>query len=691
MDFKKNPDTDFRDVDELNTAQAREEVDALREGIEYHNYRYYVKNAPEISDARFDKLFDRLQQLEGAFPELCSDSSPTRRVGAEPVDALEKADHAAPMLSLNAGREAADFDRFDDFVRRRSGGDEVEYVLEPKFDGFSVEIVYGDGVFKTGSTRGNGETGEDISHNLKTIGSVPLQLQHKSGAPDFLSVRGEVFMKKKGFQELNRERIEKGQAPFANPRNAAAGTMRQLDPGSVAGRPLDIFFYDILKIKGDEVSSHWKALKGLRRWGLKTNPEAKKVSSRKAVREYHRRLCEKREDLAYEIDGIVVKLDDYGLRDRLGTRQRSPRWAMAWKFEPQQEVTRLEKIVVQVGRTGKLTPVALLQPVEVGGVTVSRASLHNADNVRQKDVRPGDTVRVARAGDVIPEVVERIKKPGRKRQPPFSMPSKCPACDSGIYREGAYHICPGGLACRPQLTGRIRHYASREALDITGLGEKTISALVEAELVRDIADLYRLSRADILTLDGFARKSAARLHEAIQGSRKPRLDRFLYALGIRHVGRRTARTLALRFHGLERLASAGKGELEKVPEVGSKIAQSVSLFFRQEKNRRVLERLEEAGLRLRQPSPGERELPLEGKTFVFTGRLEGYTRREAEDLVASLGARAASSVSGRTDYVVAGENPGQKLQDAEENEVDIIGENEFQELVNRSADADSST
>ena len=681
MDFKKNPDTEFRDIDDMDPEEAREEAEALREGIEHHNYLYYVENRPRISDARFDRLFRRLQELEEAFPDLRSDSSPTRRVGAEPLDKLQKVDHAASMLSLDAALEERDFERFDDFVRRRAGGGRVEYVLEPKFDGFSVEIVYDGGIFKTGSTRGNGETGEDISHNLKTIGSVPLYLQNKSEAPGFLSVRGEVFMKKEGFHELNRERIEKGLEPFANPRNAAAGTMRQLDPGKVAGRPMDIFFYDILKIEGEEFSSHWSALKRLRRWGLKTNPEAKKVSSREAVGKYHRALSERREALEYEIDGIVVKLDDCGLRERLGTRHRSPRWALAWKFEPKQEITRLEKIVVQVGRTGKLTPVALLQPVDVGGVTVSRASLHNADEVRRKDVRDGDTVRVARAGDVIPEVVERIKKPGRKREKPFSMPAECPACGSRIYREGAYHVCPGGLACRPQLTGRIIHYASRDALDIAGLGEKTVEALVEKELVADVADLYRLSKDDLLSLEGFAEKSAAKLHAAIQDSRKVRLDRFLYALGIRHVGQRMSQVLARKFSRLGRLKAAGQSDLEQIPEVGSKIAESVSRFFQQENNRRVLDRLNRAGLQIQKMPTDEKELPLEGKTFVFTGRMDAFTRKEAEDLVESLGAHAASSVSGNTDYLVAGADPGQKLQNARDSDVEVIDEGDFREML----------
>jgi DNA ligase (NAD+) len=556
-------------------------------------------------------------------------------------------------------------------------------VLEPKFDGFSVEIVYTDGDFKYGATRGNGRTGEDISGNLKTIGSVPLRLRNADSAPAFISVRGEVFMKKEGFQRLNQERIEKGMEPFANPRNAAAGTMRQLDPRKVAGRPMDIYFYDILKIEDQRLSSHWDSLEHLRDWGLKTDPANRKVTSIKDVKAYHRVLAEKREDLDYEIDGMVIKLDSYDLRRRLGSRHRSPRWALAWKFTPKEEVTTLEKIVVQVGRTGILTPVALLQPVNVGGVTVSRATLHNADEVRKKDVRSGDTVRVVRAGDVIPEVLERIKRPGKKRQKPFSMPDKCPACDSRVHREGAYHLCPAGLACRPQLVGRIVHYASREALDITGLGEQTAKDLARKELVNDIADLYRLTVDDLIQLEGFAKKSATQLRDAIQDAKNPRMDRFLYALGIRHVGQRLAQILARRCRSLKKLKSAERSELETIPEIGSEIAVSVSRFFRQKENRQVLKRLQKAGRRVSQMPSEKNGRPLSGKTFVFTGSLENFTRAEAKNLVERLGGRATSSVSGNTDYLVTGENPGSKLDEARKENVKIIKEKAFAEMVGR--------
>jgi len=683
MDFKKNPEADFKDIRELDRKKAEEEVEALREGIEYHDYLYYVNNRPEISDTLYDKLFHRLQELEEAFPDLQAQNSPTRRVGAEPVDELKKVEHAAPMLSLNAALEEKELADFHRFVKKTLNRKKIEYVMEPKFDGLSVEIVYEDGLFRYGATRGNGTTGEDISRNLKTIRSVPLRLQKQEEIPSLLAVRGEVLMSRMGFQHLNKERIEKAKEPFANPRNAAAGTMRQLDPAQVANRPLEIFFYDILKIEGLSVESHFKGLSLFSSWGLKTSPANKKAFSLEEVKNYHRKLAEQREHLDYEIDGLVIKIDDFELRNTLGTRHRSPRWAMAWKFEPKQEVTALEDIVVQVGRTGKLTPVALLDPVDVGGVTVSRASLHNEDEVKRKDVRPGDTVRVARAGDVIPEVVERVKKAGKERKQRFSMPEKCPACGSKIVREGAYHLCPAGLSCRPQLVGSILHYGSREAMDIDGLGEKTVEALVEKGLVKDLADLYLLSREDLMDLERFAEKSADNLVQAIRDTRNPRLDRFLYALGIRHVGQRVAQIIASRFGTLENIRKAVQKDLQQIEEIGPEIARSVVQFFQEEENQRVLDRLSDAGVEVRNMPSGTKEQPLSGKTFVFTGSLSSLTRTEAESLVEELGGRPTSSVSGRTDYVVAGENPGSKLDHAREEGVEILDEEGFKELIGR--------
>ncbi len=683
MDFKHNPKTDFKDIGKLSKKEAEAQIKALREGIEYHNYLYYVKNQPEISDAAFDTLFKRLQELEEAFPEFQSDTSPARKIGAPPVDKLKKIDHTVIMLSLNAVLDKQEARDFDDFIRRNTGKDEINYVVEPKFDGLSVEIVYENGNFKYGATRGDGQTGEDISENIKTIGAVPLRLRRKDEQkiPPFLAVRGEVFMPKAAFQEMNKHRIEYGENPFANPRNAAAGTMRQLDSKKVANKPLDIYFYEILKVEEQKFSSHWEVIQQLPEWGLKTDKENRKCESFQEVEEYREDISRRRDELEYEIDGIVIKVDDYSLREQLGTRQRSPRWALAWKFPPKREVTILEDIVIQVGRTGMLTPVALLQPVDVGGVTVSRATLHNEDEVHAKDVRPGDKVRIARAGDVIPEVVERINQPGKERGREFSMPEKCPVCGSDVFKEGAYYFCSAGLACEAQLIGHIMHYASRDAMNIDGLGEKIVKKLVDKDMVHDIADLYHLSVEDFKGLEGFAQKSAENLYNAVQGAKQARFDRFLYALGIRHVGQHVARVLAGEYHALENLMEADEEEMRAVHEVGPQIARSVHYFFKQEENRKVLERLHKAGVKPQPQEPGGKSFPLEGKKFVFTGRLDEFTRDEAKQAVEDLGGRATSSVSGETDYLVAGEDPGSKLDQAEKHDVKILNEQKFKDVL----------
>jgi DNA ligase (NAD+) len=564
-------------------------------------------------------------------------------------------------------------------LREKTGEEEAPCVLEPKLDGFSVELVYEKGEFSYGSTRGDGRTGEDISENLKTIPTLPLRLQ--GSASRSLAVRGEVLMSKQGFQELNRTRVENGQEPFANPRNAAAGIMRQLDSRKVAGKPLQIFCYEVVDSEDEDLpNSHWEILEQFIRWGFKTNPLNSRASSLEEIEDYRKKLLKQREKLPYEIDGVVIKLDDREFREKLGTRQRSPRWAFAWKFPPKKEITTLRDIAVQVGRTGMLTPVALLDPVEVGGVTVSRATLHNEEEAQRKDVRPGDTVRILRAGDVIPEVAERVKEPGKKRGKKFSMPSHCPSCGSSIVREGAYVLCPAGLSCPAQRIGRIIHYASRDALDIETLGEKNVQQLVEKGLVGDLSDLYKLDEEQLESLEGFAEKSASKLYHAIQNTKKPRLDRFLYALGIRHVGEHVAQVLAQHFKSLEKLTQAGREELEEIREIGPEIAESVFNFFKEEENRKILDRLEQAGV---QPQKIERQrsTALEGLTFVFTGELEGYTRKEAEEKVESLGGKATASVSSNTDYLVVGKEPGSKLDEAKKNEVKILNEKEFEQLL----------
>ncbi len=678
--YKSDPSTKFKKADSLGKKTARQQVEQLREALEYHNYRYYVKNDPAISDAAYDKLFARLQELEEEYPDLQSDDSPTRRVGAAPADKLKKVKHREDMLSLDSTQEKSDISDFYHRIRKKIDNGRPSLVLEPKWDGLSVEIVYEKGKFKYGATRGDGHTGEDISDNLKTIGAIPLRLQGGEKLPKMLAVRGEVLMPRDGFQKLNKERVETGQVPFANPRNAAAGLVHQLDPKKVAGKPLNVFFYDILAIDNGDIDGHWQSLKRMEQWGLKSSPLNERADTIKHVEMYHRKLGKKRDDLDFEIDGVVVKVDQLALRDELGVRDRNPRWAVAWKFEPKREITKLSDIVVQVGRTGKLTPVALIEPVDGGGVTVSRASLHNEEEVHRKDVRPGDKVKVMRAGDVIPEIEKRIKVPGQKRGDEFHMPRKCPSCGTKIIREGAYHVCPNGLSCRAQLVGSIAHWASRRALDIETLGEEAAKDLVEKDMVKDVANLYALKQSNFEKLEGFARKSAKTLYQAIQDTKKPRLDRFLYALGISQVGRHMARLLASEFGDLEKLTKVDKKELKQHREIGDETAAAIAGFFKNKQNREILKRLKKAGVKPR-PMPRNKEQPLNGKTIVFTGELENYTREEAKDLAESLGARASSSVSAKTDYVVAGANPGSKLDEATKHgDVKIIDEKEFEKL-----------
>jgi DNA ligase (NAD+) len=678
--FKKNSPVNFKSPDKISKNDAQKEIKELRDALEYHNYLYYVKNSPKISDEKYDKLFHRLEDLENAFPDFKSTNSPTQRVGAAPVDKLKKVKHSAPMLSLSSALYKEKIEDFNDAVHRDIHNDNVGYVAEPKLDGLSVELVYEKGELKYGATRGDGDTGEDITENLKTIGSVPLRLRDNENLPPFLSVRGEVLMSKSGFQSLNRERVNEGNEPFANPRNAAAGIVRQLDSKKVAGKPLDIYFYEILDSKNNGFTSHWEVLEKFPEWGLKTNPLNKKVHTLHDIENFREKLTKKRDEIDYDIDGIVIKLDDLKMRDKLGTRQRNPRWAVAWKFPPKKEITTLKEIVVQVGRTGMLTPVALLDPVNVGGVTVSRATLHNEDEVRRKDLRPGDTVRVIRAGDVIPEIAERVEQKGKKRNKAFSMPDNCPVCGTDVVKEGAYYFCPAGLSCRAQLIGKIIHYVSRDAMNIENLGEKIAGRLVEKNMIKDLADLYQLEVDDLLKLEGFAEKSAQKLYRAIQDAKNPRLDKFIYALGIRHVGRHISRILSYKFNSLQKLMDAGFDDLKKIDEIGPEIANSVHQFFSEKKNKAIIKKLDKAGVSPETKQPSKKKF-LDGKTFVFTGELKSYTRSEAKELVESLGGRATSSVSGNTDYVVAGDEPGSKYDEAKKQNVKIIDEKEFKKIT----------
>ena len=659
----------------------KKEAENLRKEIERHNRLYYVLDQPEISDAEYDGLFRRLLEIEEAHPQLRTPDSPTLRVGGAPGDQFVPVTHSVPMLSIgNAMNEEEAFE-FDARVRRFLGSDEtVLYMAEPKLDGLSVELVYKDGIFTLGSTRGDGVTGEDVTVNLRTVRSIPLRLTGES-VPVRLEVRGEIFISKKDFDLLNEQRENEGQEPFANPRNAAAGSIRQLDPAVTASRPLDGFFYAVGDVDGYLPDGQFDLLNYLSAFGLRVNDLRKRCDGIAETLNFYSELVASREQLPYEIDGMVIKVDRFDLRERLGSTSRSPRWAVAYKFPPQQVQTTVEDIQVQVGRTGKVTPVAILDPVRVGGVTVSRATLHNQDEVDRKDVRIGDAVVIQRAGDVIPEVVSILKEKRPEKAGPWLIPGTCPVCKGHVVRvEGeAAHRCVN-IACPAQVKERIFHFASRKAMDIDGLGRKTVSQLVDRGLADDPADLYSLTREQILSLDLFAEKSADNLIVSLENSRDTTWARFLYSLGIPLVGSHVAKVLAACFATPADLERASIEDLTETEEIGPGIAQSVRAFFDEDRNIEVLSRFDKAGVRPRAIS-GLETTDLAGKIFVLTGTLGHYTRHEAKERIENRGGRVTGSVSSRTDYLIAGLDPGSKLARAEELGVDVLSEDMFLEML----------
>ncbi|MFO8133053.1 MAG: NAD-dependent DNA ligase LigA [Thermoplasmatota archaeon] len=660
----------------LSEQEAEEKIAELRDEIRRHNYLYYVKNEPEISDAQYDRLVKQLELLEDQWPGMVTEDSPTQRVGAPPADEFPTVEHVKPMLSL----DTADEDEVRAFHRRmlrELDVDEVSYVAEPKLDGLSVEIIYRDGSYERGATRGDGVHGEDVSNNIKTIRAVPLRLRGDN-VPEMLAVRGEVIIPIDAFEAYNKERIQRGREPLANPRNAAAGSLRQLNPRETAERPLDIFFYEIMNDEDVDVATQTEALDLLAELGLKTNPLVEEHTTVEDIIAYHDDMEARREELSYEIDGVVVKVNRFDLQRRLGTKTRSPRWAVAYKFPPRREETQIRDITVQVGRTGILTPLALLKPVDVQGVTVSRASLHNLDYVRDNDIRKGDWVKVVRAGDVIPEVLESITEKRSGDEERFEMPQQCPVCGSTVVEDGAYYRCSGGLSCPAQLKKSIEHFGSKDALDIEGLGEQTVALLVDEGLVERVSDLYRLSREDLTGLPRFAEQSADNLIMAIQESTGQPLDRVIYALGIPHVGRHMAHVLAEQYGSMDSLMQASEEQLRGIREIGPEIAGSVVAFFSEERNVEEIMRLRSHCVTMEY---GGASGALEGLTFVFTGALEGYTRGEAKELVEREGGRVASGVSKKVDYVVVGDDPGSKLDKARELDVEVIDEDGFEALL----------
>ena len=749
--YLDDPPTSFAPVEDLSAADAREQVRLLRAAIREHDRRYYVENDPIIADRVYDRLFDRLVELEEAF-DLVEPDSPTRRVGGEPVDEFETVAHVAPMRSLDQSGEAADVRAFDDRVRRRlarsdeagdgsgadgddeaddgsdadgddgadhepddgaeDGSDALRYVCEPKFDGVAMAFVYEDGRLERAVTRGDGREGDDVTENVRTIPHVPLRLA--GDPPEFLAVRGEVYMPKSAFTAYNRERVEAGEEPFANPRNATAGTIRQLDPSVVAERPLAAFFFDLLEPLGTSAGaeaspagteagsagadaspdgagdgppagwasalpdSHAAVLDRFREWGLRVNDRVEAVADIEAALEYRDALLVERDELDYEVDGVVIKVDSRAARRRLGATARHERWAFAYKFPARTGETPIRDVAVQVGRTGRVTPVALLEPVDVGGVTVSRASLHNPEEVAEKNVNVGDLVRLERAGDVIPYVAEVIEK---RSEGHYELPDTCPVCDSAIERDGPLAFCTGGLSCPAQRRRSIEYYAGDGGLDIEGLGEETVAQFIEAGLVESIPDLYALERSDLVELEGWGEKSAANLLAELERAREPPLPAFICALGIPQVGPSTARALAREFGSFEAFRETALEEpdrLERVEDVGAVVARTIHEFLASEENAAVIDAI------LEHVEPGTVALDraagtaLSGETFVFTGALETMTRDEAQSLVERHGGTATSSVSGNTDYLVVGENPGtRKREDAVENDVPIVDEAAF--------------
>ncbi|MGD2116101.1 MAG: NAD-dependent DNA ligase LigA [Acidobacteriota bacterium] len=677
----------------MNPDQAAERLGELRSEIRHHDHLYYVRDAPEISDEAYDELFRELRAIEEEFPDLVTPDSPTQRVAGQPLDEFPTVEHAAPMLSLDSGAEEDQLRRFDERVRKAVADEfPVAYVLEPKLDGASVELVFEDGRLSRGSTRGDGRRGEGVTENLRTVPSVPLSLRDgRRAAPPFLAVRGEVVMPIDGFERLNERLLEAGKEPYANPRNSAAGSLRQLDPEITASRPLDLYAYDVLAADwGDAAppATQSEIADALTDWGFKVNPLVRRgVDSIDEIVAYHAELLGDRDDLGYEIDGVVVKLDHLEARDEMGATSHHPRWAFAFKFPPRKEVTRVLAIVPSVGRTGVVTPVAMLRPVELSGVTVSRATLHNREEVARKDIRKDDTVRIQRAGDVIPQVLERIDEPGRTRGPKFEMPARCPSCDTELIERGPFTVCPNSFECPAQLAGRLTHFGSRAALDIEGLGEETAKLLVSEELVRQLPDLFDLTADRIEPLPGFAARSAENLVTGIETASHVELERFLFALGIPEVGVTVARELARHFRSFEAIRDASEEALQEVEGVGPRMAEQITAFFAEERNREVLDRLLDGRVHLIEPEPEEEAgtRPLDGLTMVFTGGLERFTRSEAKELAQRLGAKVTGSVSKKTDYVVAGDDPGSKRDKAEELGVAILDEQGFIDLTEKTS------
>lgn len=661
----------------MDKNQIASQIKDLTEKLNHYSYLYYVKDEPIIADSEYDKLLLKLKKLEKEYPQLASKDSPTQRIGAKVQSKLYKVRHAKRMLSLQAGHNEEDVLAFDKRIKDILKKEKIAYMVEPKLDGLSIELLYKDGIFIQGSTRGDGLVGEDITINLKTVRSIPLRL--KMDNLKHLVVRGEVVMFIKDFNELNKQNTQNNQQVFANPRNAAAGSLRQLDPSITAGRKLQSFIYEVVETSADALETQQDVLRFLDKCGFKVNSNVCLVKDVEQAIKYHHQIEQKRDKLNYEIDGVVLKVNDLKDHIILGERSTDPRWALAYKFEPRKEMTVVEDIVLQVGRMGTLTPVALLKPVEVGGVTVSRATLHNMDEIKRKDIRIHDRVKIQRAGDVIPQVIGVDKKARSGKEKLFLMPKKCPVCSSNVIHEDVYYFCSGGIACPAQVKEGIKHFASKDALDIAGLSDKTVELFYEKGLIKRIPDIFKISKEDLLMLPGWKEKSSNNLILAIEKSKDTTLPRFIFSLGIRHVGKHLAEVLADEFKSVTNLKEAKREELVSINEVGPKVAESIYDFFNSQMSLKMLDELEEAGIKIRNSISKGR---LSGLTFIFTGTLSGYSRPEAQRIVENLGAKVTNAVSDKVDYLVAGESPGSKLNKAKsKSSIKIINEEEFLSLI----------
>jgi len=670
----------------MEAESARDKIEDLKTRLDYHNRRYYQLDDPEISDAEYDLLLRELIALEQEFPQWRSEDSPSQRIGAAPLTKFAPVVHLTSMLSLANVFSEEEILEFHERLKRFLGSwEKLSFVAEPKIDGVAVNLIYTNGILTSGATRGDGATGEDVTQNIRTLHTIPLRMHDSpdNPAPEQIEVRGEIYLESAAFRKLNERRRAAGEASFANPRNAAAGSLRQLDSSITARRPLKMFCYAVGRVRGRTFTHHHEVLQAFAHWGFSVNPLIRQVDSISSCVDFYRELQERRSELPYEIDGMVIKVDDLALQERLGAVSRSPRWAVACKFAATQATSVIEDIIVNVGRTGALTPVALLTPVQVGGVTVSRATLHNQDEIDKKDIRIGDTVLVQRAGDVIPEVVKAIETKRTGREKPFKIPGNCPECGSRVVRLAgeAAHRCIG-IACPAQIRGHIIHFASRGGMDIEGLGEKLVSHLVDQGLIRDPADLYFLNRDKLLNLERMAEKSVGNLLAAIEQSKRPPLEKLIYAMGIRHVGEHVSKILARQFRTLDKLVAATEEDLRIIRDIGPEVSSSIVQFFRNVSNRRVIEKLNAAGVSPLETLPQPPSL-LTGKTFVFTGTLNRMTRNEARQIVETLGGQASSSVTKNTDCVVAGEAAGSKLQKAREAGIPILSEEEFLSLAGR--------